>query len=156
MHGLQSSALAVLAKIHYKMGNASRAVALLRSIMSHLLQSSHIWLQGDAYLTMAQALLKLDQPNAALKALYQSEELFRLCEDTRQLTFCSYLKARIYDRQEKIKERDLAAERFTVLSTYMEKGRSVKTDSNDYLQLLATTNGIKMLAKRPFPIELKQ
>lgn len=156
MHGLQSSALAVLAKIHFMMGDANRAVSLLRSIMSNLLQSSHIWLQADAYLTMAQALLKLDKPNAALKALGQSEELFFLCEDTRQLTFCYYLKARIYNMQEKMNERDLAAERFTVLSTYMEEGRSVKIESNDYLQLLATTSGIKMLAKRPFPIELKQ
>lgn len=156
MNGLHSSALAVLAKIHFMMGDASRAVALLRSIMSSLLQTAHIWLQGDAYLTMAQALLRQGSQNAALKALGQSEELFCLCQDTRKLTFVYYFKARIYNAQEKMKERDFAAERFTLLSKYMEEGRSVKKEPNDYLEMLATSSGIMRLAKRPFPIEHRQ
>jgi tetratricopeptide (TPR) repeat protein len=131
MQGLHSSGLAVLAKIHFMMGDATQAVTLLRSVMSNLLQSAHVWLQGDAYLTMAQALLKLHKQNAALRALDQSEELFRMCEDTRQLAFVYYLKARIFDTQEKTKDRDLAAEKFIVLSSYMEEGRGVKIEPND-------------------------
>ncbi|GAX26281.1 hypothetical protein FisN_16Lh112 [Fistulifera solaris] len=154
MQGLHSSALAVLAKIHFMMGDANQAVTLLRSVMSNLLQSAHVWLQGDAYLTMAQALLKLKKQNAALKALDQSEELFRMCEDTRQLAFVYYLKARTYDTQEKTQARDIAAEKFIVLSAYIEEGRGVNVGPNDYLELLSTTDGIEMLAKRPFPIEL--
>jgi tetratricopeptide (TPR) repeat protein len=156
MQGLHSSALAMLAKIHFMMGDANHAVTLLRSVMSNLLQSAHVWLQGDAYLTMAQALLKSDKQNAALRALDQSEELFRMCEDTRQLAFVYYLKARIYDTQNRTKDRDFAAERFTVLSAYLEEGRGVKVEPNDYLELLATTDGIEMLAMRPFPIEATQ
>lgn len=156
MNGLHSSALAVLAKIHLLMGDASRAIYLLRSIMASLLQSAHIWLQSDAYLTMAQALLKLGKLKAALNALGQSEQLFRLCDDTRQLSLVFYLKARIYNAQGNIQERDLAAEKFTMLSRYMEEGRSVTTRTNDVLGMLATTQGIEILAKRPFPVELKQ
>lgn len=163
MDGLHVAALCILAQVHLRMGNGSRSVAVLQASLPSVLKQGHVWLQAEAYLTLAKCRLKQAKDcqqkktkqckilQAAAQELVRSEGLFLRCQDYLRLQEVYYLLARgVYhvlpDAQGL---RDAAAERFLQVSSF-RKTTTLPTAA--VLSALTSRDGLWKLVSRPDPV----
>ena len=124
MTALHAAALSVLGQVHWRMGEARRAVAVVRAALPVLLRQGHVWMRAEAYWTLAQCHLaqaeqqqqrqQQQQPpsrsgssssqrtlahhwRAAAQELERCEQLFGACHDADRLQETFYLQARVYN-----------------------------------------------------------
>lgn len=167
MDNLHAAALSVLAQVHLRMHKPKRSIAMLRAALPSLLQHGHIWLQGEAYLTLSKCHLqrakryKHENPateaktvtkilRSATKDLKRSETLFRLCHDCHRLQEVSYLQARTFSSLPNCQnQRDRASQVFVRTSKYLAKSNRPVADG--FMNSLSNLSGLENLAARPVP-----
>lgn len=159
LDGLHSSALSVLAQVHLRMGHCSRAISVLQACLPYLLQQGHVWLQAEAYLTLAKCRMKQAKQcehttkktkllQATAQELKRSELLFLRCQDCRRLQEIYYLLARVYHVVPGAHGlRDAAADNFIQFSS-----RKASSPTAGIMAALTTREGIMELADRPCPV----
>lgn len=160
MDSHHATALSVLAQIQLRMRNTKQAVSLLNAALPSLLQHTHIWFAGEAYLTLGKCQLQCANEarskgrtavirilQSALANLEKSVGIFRECQDAVRLREVYYLQARtcnsIPGKQDK---RNEASKLFVNVSRHLEKAshswpRGSLTDA-DYLEELASRSAI--------------
>jgi tetratricopeptide (TPR) repeat protein len=139
MDGLHACALSVLAQVHFRMKNSTRAIALLKAALPSLLQTEHVWYQGEAYFTLANCRLQLvgmfvqkDGVGAnnkkksmrlyrsIVRDLKQSQHFFEKCHDLPRLKDVFYLQARVlHILPGEHRERDRISQAFVDVSRHL-------------------------------------
>jgi tetratricopeptide (TPR) repeat protein len=158
MDGLHAAALSLLAQVHLRMEKPRRAAAVLQAVLPSLLQQEHVWLQGEAYLTLGKCLLKQAtkdgvKSNAqqtltlAAHELTRSKELFLRCQDSNRLKEVYYLLARIYNELPNSRgQRDEASENF--LKMQQRTAQSSSSSTADLISSLTDKHQLGCLAVR--------
>ena len=138
MDSVHATALSILAQVHLRMENTKQAIAVLKATLPSLLQHSHVWFVGEAYLTLAKCQLQQAKKGhakgatkkvarmlqSAVDYLNKSADSFRECDDAARLREVYYLQARTYDSLPDMKEeRNKASTRFVKVSRHLERGR---------------------------------
>lgn len=160
MDSHHATALSVLAQVQLRMRNTKQAVSLLNAALPSLLQHTHIWFAGEAYLTLGKCQLQRAneaQPKgrtavirilqSTLTNLKQSASVFRECQDAVRLREVYYLQARTYNSiPGKRDKRNEASKWFVNVSRHLEKAshtwpQGFLTDV-DYLEELASRSAI--------------
>lgn len=129
MLGIHASALTLLGQVQLRMHEPRRALATIRGALSSVLQNEHVWIQGEAYLTVAECQIQLADAAlnsiqtdlfSGIKSLQMAIKAFEQCHDFSRLKKAYYLLARSYDRlPTHIQHRDAAAEMFVQVSRYL-------------------------------------
>jgi len=164
MSSLHAAALSILAQVHLRMHNPKRAMAVLQAALPTVLQQEHVWLQAEAYLTLAKCHLqrvKQEDPEkktligkilqAALKELVRAEELFQKCQDTQRLREIYYLQARVCHSLPNCQnERDEASLKFVEISRYLVG--TEKPASDNFMSSLSNKESLEQLVQRSITI----
>ena len=157
MDTTHATALSILAKIHLRRNEARKASSVLRGVLPTLLQNTHVWFAGEAYLTLAKSLLKQEaQPTKrhlenASEALRKSRTLMEECQDVVRLREICYLQARIFaDNENQAEERDAATSEFVALSRHLSEF-SHSTWKNSLMYDLHNRDALEQLVDRPVP-----
>lgn len=163
MKGLHAAAMSILAQVHLIMGDERRAMAVLRECLPTLLQREHVWLQAEAYFTLAKCHLKRAQDTGStntkqqnqrfefsLQTLNISEILFLRCQDSTRLKDIYYLSARINNELENEKARNDAAEKFAAIS---RRNRD-SSPTMDIMAALTSINALRVLMDRKLLLTL--
>lgn len=161
MDGLYNSALSILAQVHLRMGHCSRAVALLQTCLPFLLQQGHVWLQAEAYFTLAKCRIKQATEcfsnetkrtkflHAAVQELKKCESMFLRCQDQRRLQEVYYLLARVYNELPEARSlRDVASKRFMQASS----SNPVPPTPAILMSAMISRSGIIQLSERPIQV----
>jgi tetratricopeptide (TPR) repeat protein len=161
MDGLEDAALSILAQVHLRKGQCTRAIHVLQSTLPRLLQHGHVWLQAEAYLTLAKCRIRqtsegmvsspeqINMLRTAVLDLQRSASLFSKCHDCTRLREVYYLLARTYDALPNAKNlRDRAAKGF--ISAGMSRKPSLSTA--DVVDSLSSRTGILKLTERRCPV----
>jgi hypothetical protein len=125
--------LSILGQAFFCMKEAELSISTIRAALPALLQSEHVWLQGNAFLTLSKSYLQLAEPPtdsngsgrkvcAALKYLKRAEALFGSCHDACGLQEVYYLQARLYGSMQNANARNNASDRFVAVSRYISSG----------------------------------
>jgi hypothetical protein len=159
MKGMHVAAMSILAQVHLIMGDEKRAMAILRDCIPTLLQREHVWLQAEAYLTLAKCHLKRAHDSVkaktkqrnqrleiSLQHLNRSEILFLRCQDSVRLKEIYYLSARINNELGKEEERNNAAEKFASIS----KRNMDSSPIVDITAALSSRSALEKLIDRKF------
>jgi hypothetical protein len=160
--GLHAAALSILAQVHLRMRKPKRAIAVLQASLPTILQQEHIWIQAEAYLTLAKCYLQRAKDEAtdktptkllrlAARELSCSEELFRQCQDCYRLREVYYLQARVYNSLPQSQtRRDDASENFVRVSRHLTECNKPVVD--DFVNSLVNSNILENLVSRSIPV----
>jgi hypothetical protein len=160
--GLHAAALSILAQVHLRMRKPKRAIAVLQASLPTILQQEHVWIQAEAYLTLAKCYLQRAKDEAtdktptkllrlAARELSSSAELFQQCQDCYRLREVYYLQARVYNTvPQSQKLRDDASEHFVRVSRHLTKCNKPVVD--DFVNSLTNSSILEKLVSRSIPI----
>lgn len=157
---IHASALSLLAKVHFEMGNIERAYAMIKASMPILLKHGHDTITGQAWLTLAKCSLAwstgdkrvrnlkvrdMSKPNIFLKRalgqLQRSAEYFGHAHDITSLMEVNYLMAHVCNKLPfHLALRDEASRAFVSLSS--KKTASVLPISCECLSHMLLKNEI--------------
>jgi tetratricopeptide (TPR) repeat protein len=176
LDSIHATALTILAKVHLRLFNSKRAMALLKAALPLLLQNEHVWYQAEAYLTFAKCYLQRAKNvvqtgsgkerirrllRTALNLLEQSTRLFEQCQDLIRLREALYLQARLYhalqpEETTMMDQRDKMAQRFVDVSRYLQGSRSCLSLNRKHtcciLNVLHQPLALRHVALRPVPV----
>lgn len=155
--GLHAAALSLLAEVHLRMDNPKRAIALLRAAFPSILQHEGVWVQAEAYLTLAKSHIqegmaappskRLKLLEKASQSLLRSEELFVRCHDRIRLREVLYLQARVYNElPDSLLLRDEASTKFIRISKSLEQGHRPCNDG--FLNFVFDKSKLAKIASR--------
>jgi hypothetical protein len=146
------------------MRQPKRAVAVLRAALPTVLQHEHVWLQAEAYLTLAKCHLQIAQDDAlptrvatkhrqlAIEELERSVHYFEQCHDAMRLCEIYYLQARTYDLLSDKPQRDASASRFVLVSRYLASPSDTNMDNGDVLEALRNSVTLQRFMARSLPL----
>ena len=161
LDGTKGPALAVLGHMLLGMSEAELAISILRAALPVLVQNDHVWFQGQAFLTMAKAYLRLakepgtSEPSSerklklAFKYLARAESILLSCQDAKGLREIYYIQARLHSApggDEALKKK--AADNFVAVSRHLSTG-SFRVDA---IRVTQSKERLKELAMRVFPV----
>lgn len=138
---IHASALSLLSRMHFEMDNVERAKAIMKAAMPVILQHSHVYFQGQAWLTLAKCTLsevkdqearreigvdRIGRGNLfkrALLELHHAADLFEKLQDVVRLREVYYLTAQVCNslcgctvnekfRTSNLNKRDASAQKF--------------------------------------------
>ena len=127
MDCLHASGLALLGRVHLQLGSPKEAVRLIKASLPILCQHAPLYVQGQAWLTLAKANAeiandkevirqRLRQVQLSISQLDEAIILFRQIEDFCCQREAYYLQARLYDFiPSKVKQRNEAARQFNAV-----------------------------------------
>jgi tetratricopeptide (TPR) repeat protein len=161
--GLHAAALSVLAQVHYRMRKHKRAIAVLQASLPTILQQEHVWIQAEAYLTLAKCYLQRAKEESAnknkvptkllrlaIRELATSEDIFGQCQDCERLKEVYYLQARVYNALPNGRaQRDEASQRFVRTTSHLTSCNKPVVD--DFVNTLTNTSSLARLLNRPVP-----
>jgi len=161
--GLHAAASALLAEVHLRMNNPKRAIALLRAAFPSILQHEGVWVQAEAYLTLAKSNIQegmATSPSKRVKllekasqTLLRSEELFVRCHDRMRLREVLYLQARVYNElPDSLPLRDEASGKFIRISQSVEQGQRPCHDG--FLNAVFDLNKLAKIVSRTLTTDL--
>lgn len=135
LEGLKGPALSILGHLFLCMDEPELSISTLRAALPPLLQNSHVWFQGQAFLNIAKCYLRLAKPSqgaheptsrrkvrTALKYLKRAESILSTCHDAKGLREVYYLQARL--QPDDLQARKMAAEKFVAISRHISTGGS--------------------------------
>jgi hypothetical protein len=162
MHGLHAVGMSILAKVFLRLQNPSRAIAILNGVLPSLTQKEHIRFQGEAYLTLAKAHLRMASTSSkevmseeksptpscslkqrylkALMALDKSTNLFEESQDVVRLRECLFLQASVHSVLGNLKHREKISEKCLQLGS-----REIRPTSEEILILDAVNDPVELL-----------
>jgi hypothetical protein len=164
LDGLHAVALALQAQVELRRREPDKAQAMIQAILPTLLQTQHVSVAAEAYLTLAKCYVQQAKRGTAVAAqalfslalqeLAHGAELFQKCHDSYHLREVYYLQARVYDLVPNHgRHRDAAAGRFRQVSCYLLKNAGSPQLHEDLVSSLVDSAALLRLASRPTPGE---
>jgi Anaphase-promoting complex subunit 5 len=171
MDGLHACALSVMAQVHFRMRNSTRAIALLKAALPSLLQTEHVWYHGEAYLTLANCRLQLagmfvqkdgvganDKKKllrlyrSVVRDLKQSQHFFEKCHDFPRLKEVFYLQARVLHLLPgEQRERDRMSQAFVEVSKHLAAADRPIDGHSGVLNCLSSIAALEKQTQRTIP-----
>ena len=155
------------------MRNATRAMALLKASLPSILQTEHVWYQGEAFLTLSKCRMQLagicyqsDGLEAVtsnkrmlmrliastVRDLNQSQQFFEKCHDLARLQEVFYLQAIVLDKiPREHQQRNEAAQAFVDVSQCLAGADQPRTCETGFLNCLSSMDALKNMTDRPIP-----
>jgi tetratricopeptide (TPR) repeat protein len=161
MDSLHAAALSVLGQILLRMRKPKKGIAVILAALPTIMQHEHVFLQGEAYLTLARCYLQLAKDaeagrkeylKHAIKQLGLSEGFFSRCQDFVRLQEVYYLRAKTYDNLSDSVKRNEASARFLRLSKYLSETNHPRNDG--FVECLGAAKSLlERLASRSIPVD---